>query len=292
MIKDLAKKFRASQPFNSVTTNFLKFFSDGRPSDFITTYMPRSGTVTLRLPGDETVKLWSAGDEWITNHVFWHGWDSFEPETCRLFFDLAKTARVTIDVGAHIGYYSLLAAAANRKAQVYGFEPLPMVYARLEKNIALNDFKNIKSFAIALGTHRHEAQFYYIADNRGCGIPSSSGLSLEFMSSSGVPLTSTIVPVLSLDEFAEAQALENMDLIKMDTEETEPDVLRGGMRSIRKFQPTIICEVLRAENPELEEILSELSYDFYYLGAKGPEKQTKIKAFGARDNYLFKPRPS
>ena len=290
MLKSFIKKIRASQPLNSVTTDFLKYMTDGCPPKFVETYMPRSGTVKVRLPNHETMKLWSAADEYLTNHIFWHGWDSHEPETSRLFFEYAKTSRVTFDVGAHIGYYSLLAGLANRDGDVYGFEPLPIVYSRFEKNIKLNNLQNVNGFRFALGTHSHEAKFYHVADQSGCGIPSSSGLSFEFMSSSGVPLATTTVPVRSLDDFVRENSITCLDLIKMDTEETEPDVLRGGLASIKKFQPKIICEVLRAENPELEEIISEIDYERYLLTANGPIKQPKIVAFGERDNYLFVPK--
>ena len=287
MIKQTLKNVRDFIPINHLVTASFKysFGLRGKAPEVITKYIPRAGSFSVKLPNGKNLKLWSKADECVTNLVYWHGWDAHEPETSRLFFQMAQEAKVIFDIGAHIGYYALLAAKAQPQAQVFAFEPLPIVFERLKHNLALNNLNNVQAFDFAAGTHGHIADFYHVPQ----GIPSSSGLSFEFHSRTGVEITATKVRVIALDDFIEEQKLTRLDLIKMDTEETEPDVLNGMLVSLKKFRPKIICEVLKKENPELEKVFSNLNYRYYRLTTDGPVEQTQISAVGLRDNFLFLP---
>ena len=132
LLKDAAKKIRASQPLNRFLTDSVKFFMPGDPPEFIVRYLPRSGEVKNILPNGAVMRLWSESDEQVTNLMYWRGWQAIEPETRKIFFHLARESRVTFDIGAHVGSYTLLAAAANPGGQVYSFEALPIVYERLK----------------------------------------------------------------------------------------------------------------------------------------------------------------
>jgi len=68
-------------------------------------------------------------------------WEPFETS---LFKKFIKKNSVFIDIGAHIGYYSLLCASKANNGTIVSFEPVPRNYNILQKNIALNNFKNIK----------------------------------------------------------------------------------------------------------------------------------------------------
>jgi FkbM family methyltransferase len=289
LLKEIAKKIRGSQPLNRITTDSLKLLlgNGAFSNDFLIRYLPRFGEVKSALPDGAPMRLWSEGDEQVTNYIFWKGWKALEPETKRLFYSLARESRVIFDIGAHIGSYAILAAVANRNARVFAFEPMPIVYERLIRNAALNDLPNLTCRNVAAGTHSHEADFYHAVQ----GVPSSSSLSLEFMSRTGAPIQSTKVKVIALDEFIAEHQLPSLDLIKMDTEETEPDVLQGMIHSLRKFRPKIISEVLRTENVELESILGPLGYCYYRITDSGLKPMPSIRAEGPRDNFLFLPKP-
>jgi hypothetical protein len=94
-------------------------------------HLHRFGIVRSRLPHGRTLRLWSRGDDWIANQVHWRGWDGYEPETLPLFFRLAATARVTLDVGAHVGFFTLLAGHANPEVG-----SLPLSQCRLCTNVS------------------------------------------------------------------------------------------------------------------------------------------------------------
>ena len=118
---------------------------------------------------------------------------------------------------------TLLAALANPGGRVYAFEPMPVVFDRLNFNIALNHLDNVECLASAAGAIDGTASFFHLSSE----IPSSSSLSHEFMRASGNPLDCIQVSVIRLDRFVEEKRIPRVDLLKIDTESTEPQVLQG-----------------------------------------------------------------
>ena len=143
--KRALKRLRVSQPFNYLATSAVHWLlaSTGLQSELIIKRLRRVGMVRRRLPNGRTLRLWSRADDWVSNQIYWRGWSGYEPETVPLFFRLATHARVTLDVGAYVGFYTLLAAHANPTGQVYAFEPLLSVYERLQWNVMLNGLTNV-----------------------------------------------------------------------------------------------------------------------------------------------------
>src|SRR5262249_48901648 len=156
----------------------------------------------------KVLRLWSRGDDWVSNQVFWRGWSAYEPETCPLFFRLAQRSRATLDVGAYVGYFTLLAAHANPDARVFAFEPMPDIAARLRQNLALNELSGIECIEAAVGEADGHAEFYHT----DVQFPTSSSLSQAFMGTDGV--TSSRVEVVALDRFLRERGVDHVDLLK------------------------------------------------------------------------------
>lgn len=285
------RRLRYSQPFNVIATTLVKAILDatGRRPESVIKHLHRVGNVQSTLPNGRVLRLWSRADDWVSNQVFWSSWAGYEPETGPLFLRLASRARVTLDVGAYVGFYSLLAAHANPNGRVFAFEPLPAAFERLSSNVARNGLKNVVCVRAAVGASEGTFPFYHRA---GGTLPCSSSLSLNFMRGT-VNLTNTTTNVLCLDSFARSHGLADIDLIKVDTESTEPDVLRGAADVLRDARPFIVCEVLAGRGTEaaLMEILRPLGYRFYHLTPEGPEEQPDVCGHPTWLNYLFTPLP-
>jgi FkbM family methyltransferase len=284
-VKSALKSLRSSQPFNYVTTSIAHGVLEaaGLRHPLIVKHLHRVGTVRRRLPNGRTLSLWSRGDDWISNQIYWKGWNGYEPETAPLFYRLATRARTTLDVGAYVGFYTLLAAHSNPSSRVFAFEPLEAVYERLQRNIKINKLANAQCIRAAVGNFNGESDFYHCAED----IPCSSSLSFEFMNSIA-KLQVSRVPVITLDQFVRENGVEHVDLMKIDTETTEPQVLRGMMETIRRDAPAIICEVLgRGSEQPLEELLGPLGYRFYHLTDDGPILRDRINGHPLWLNYLF-----
>jgi FkbM family methyltransferase len=240
---------------------------------------------TVPLPGGLRARLWSRGDDWVSNQVFWRGWDGYEPEMSRLFWRLATTASVTLDVGAHVGYYAILAGIANPAGSVYAFEPHPPVFERLQRNLALNRLRNVCAVKQAVGAADGSAPFFYVPGI----VPCSSSLSAEFMSGAA-RLVSRQVTVVRLDAFARSHGLGGVDLVKLDTETTEADVL-AGLGQLLAGGPDIFCEVLpQADGDALTRILEPACYSFYLLTEAGPQRRPRVISDRRWPNHLFTTR--
>jgi len=229
----------------------------------------------------------ATGEDWIPTQIFWRGWLGYEPEVTPLFYQLAKNASVVIDIGAHIGFFSLLAAYANPRAKIYAFEPLQRVYERLERNVELNGLTNVQCVRAALGKIEGESQFYFPDEQT----PVSSSLRSDMLLATlGENVVRHVkVSVLTLDGYASREQIGEVGLIKMDTERTEHDVLAGAENLLARDRPDVICEVWPdADNiKQLETILRPHGYLFYQLTRDGPQSRKEIEPSTEALNYLF-----
>ncbi len=284
-LKRILKTLRATQPLNFVTTSVVRALSGlgGGAPEVVIRHLHRMGPVNARLPNGRHLKLWSRADDWVSNQVFWRGWAGYEPETVPLFFERAKRARLIVDVGAYVGFYSLLAAHANPQATVLAFEPFAPSFERLQRNVARNRLANVRCMQLALGEHDASATLFHGAVDLPCGS------SLSPQSPADPDLVGSAVTVRALDGWLDAAGLEGVDLVKIDTETTEPEVLRGMKKVLARDRPDVFCEVLegRGTGPALEEVLGPVGYRYYLLTAAGPQERATIAGDARYLNYLF-----
>ena len=290
LVKRPLRTIRSWPPLNvPLTTGCragLRFL--GREPGILARFLPRTGLVEVPLPDGELLRMWSRADDDVTGHVYWKGWVGHEAETSPLFYDLARSARGTVDIGAHVGYFALLAAHANPSGDVYAFEPHPLVYQRLLRNTALNELENMQCMSLAVGSERGVAEFFHVKD----GIHSSSSLSQGFMESivETRRLRSSEVHVVSLDAFVEERHIPSVDLVKIDTETTEDAVFRGMTRTLARDHPIVFCEVLQEPSARIiEEILRRFDYRFYLLTDGGPVLCDRVLPQPPWRNYCFIP---
>ena len=287
--KAVLKRIRVSQPFNILATSVTRatLRAVGGHSELVVKHLHRVGAVRRSLPNGRELVLWSRGDDWIANQVYWRGWAGYEPEMAPLWFQRAAHASVVLDVGAHVGFYTLLAGHANPKGKVFAFEPHPTVHGRLVRNVGLNGLDHVRCMLTACGASAGTQALYEVV---GSGIPSGSTLEGRFMNPEwGVRCRS--VPVLMLDAFVADAELQTVDLVKLDTEGTEPQVLEGMRDTLRRHHPTVFCEVLPGRGTEeaLEAVFGTLGYRYFLLRSEGPELKDRIFGDVRWWNWLFEP---
>src|SRR5205814_4168836 len=127
-----------------------------------------------------------------------------------------------VDVGANVGYYTLLAASCvGQTGKVFAIEPSPHAYARLREAVAHNVLSHVVTLKAALGSARREGVLY---------MPPSGNHSPSL-----VPCDrqeSVRVPLRTLDDCLEEWGVEKVDLLKMDVEGFEPQVLLGARSAL------------------------------------------------------------
>jgi hypothetical protein len=109
IVKPCLKSLRGWVPLNHLATGLTKDVCNilnAEYPDFAIRHLPRCGAVTATPPNGSRMWLWSRGDDWIANQVYWRGWAASEPEALPLFYALAEEAEVILDIGAHVGIYS------------------------------------------------------------------------------------------------------------------------------------------------------------------------------------------
>ncbi len=292
------KRLRSSQPLNRLATGAARRVLSGLgvQSEFVIRHLHRVGDVRSRLPNGQELRLWSRADDWVSNQVYWRGWMGYEPETAPLFYLLATCSDAVVDVGAYVGFFTLLAAHANGAGRVLAFEPLSDAFARLTENVERNALSNVVCVPAALGRTEGEADFFHVsgpsvtdvASDGQASIPCSSSLSADFMK--GVEgVVASKVRVTTLDGYLDDRGMRRVDLMKIDTESTEPDVLEGATQLLKASRPTILCEVLpgRGTGPRLEARLFPLGYRAYHLTERGPEPRERIDGHSHWLNYLL-----
>jgi FkbM family methyltransferase len=282
-VKRALKWLRASQPFNRVATSAVRAVLriTGRDSEVVVRHLHRVGTVECRLPNGRLLKLWSLGDDWVANEVYWRGWTAYEPETTPLFFRLAARSPATIDVGAYVGFYSLLAGHANPEGRVLALEPHPQAFERLTRNVSINSVRNVECVNAAADDVEGAGELFSVPT----ALPTSSSLAQAFMA----PYSPNRIPVkrVTLDGLLAEKGVGCVGLVKIDTETTEADVLRGMSRTIARDRPAILCEVLpSAPVGAIEELLAPHGYDYYHLRPGGPTRENTLTAHGEWLNHL------
>ncbi|QZA59160.1 FkbM family methyltransferase [Candidatus Rhabdochlamydia porcellionis] len=161
--------------------------------------------------------------------------DCYEKEDEEVLFSLLKKNAVILDIGANIGWYSLLFSKRLPQSKIYAFEPIQDTYKNLVTNINLNKSDNIFSFNIGLSEKKGSLTYYYFPE--GSVLASEKNL---INCSKAKPIT---CQVDTLDTFASAQKLNRLDFIKCDVEGAEFSVIKGGLGLIKKFLPILFVEL-------------------------------------------------
>lgn len=146
-----------------------------------------------------------------------------------------------IDVGANIGHTFLKVKSINREMQYVGFEPNVISCAYLQELILANRFLDSAVMPVALGDAADVLPLNVrdaenLADS--CASLRTDNRPKGFFSHKFVAL------VQSGDEVVEALNINSISAIKIDVEGSEPSVLRGFSKTIKKIRPNVIIEIL------------------------------------------------
>lgn len=169
----------------------------------------------------------------------------WEPYESSLMSKLLRRGMTFVDVGAHVGYYSLLAAqVVGPTGLVVSFEPSPDNFALLTENVRLNGFsKTILTEHAALGAECGEANLYLSSYNTGDHRMYSTLPDDDNTFNAGARRRSVQVSVASLDEYLSRRGISQVDMIKIDVQGAEMDVLKGMKGTLlHKPQPILFTE--------------------------------------------------
>ncbi|SFD90762.1 methyltransferase, FkbM family [Marinobacter sp. DSM 26671] len=115
--------------------------------------------------------------DFIGRHIYLHG--DYEDYVSRIFLKLLEPGNNVIDIGANIGYFSLLSSSiVGKTGQVFSFEASPAIYNRLKSNIQLNNVDNVYACSNAIGDEECNIKFFEANDTH-LGLSSLRDLGLQ-----------------------------------------------------------------------------------------------------------------
>ncbi len=237
--------------------------------------LPPSGRLTIEIEG-RPVKLVTNQTSYLTHLLYWEKPEQFEYTS--IFLDLIKRVDSFFDVGANIGYYSLLAAHVNPSVEITAFEPSRGPLHFLKANIALNGFTTINVEPVALNDTNGEITFFEASSKKYAYLEHNLAGDGNTGSIRSDRFVENTVLAIRPDDYVRDAEINNIDLIKIDTEGTEHSILRSADRILSEFRPIVICETLfDTIESELDDLFSGYGYEFYNHTADGLKKSETIR---------------
>jgi FkbM family methyltransferase len=181
-----------------------------------------------------------------------------EPDTQRLLESWLRPGAVFYDLGANVGFFSLVGAAlVGPEGHVYAVEPAPVTARALRSNVARNDLANVTVIEAAAGREDGSARLD-LAD----GEVSQSARLLGENQCGGLQ-----VRVVSIDTLIREGA-SPPDVIKIDVEGAEEDAILGMRTTLASHRPSVICEIhqtLHANEHPVETALRDAGLSLSWL---------------------------
>jgi FkbM family methyltransferase len=179
---------------------------------------------------------------------------SYEPDVTKVIVELLAPTTVFLDIGANVGYYTMLAAGIATEGTVISIEPSVRNVRAIRSGIQLNGFTNVEIINAAATTRWELLAFGSTGSNGTVGDLGAGESSVDIVQ--GVPLDQALA------------TLEQLDVIKIDVEGAELIALRGAQTTIERFRPVIVSEfsppaiasVSGGSGPEYLQFLFDLGY--------------------------------
>lgn len=226
-------------------------------------YLPLRGVIFLGRPPSEPrpaivrtrvgfKMLVSTSNQVVDESIWWFG--QWEPKITAIFEGALEKRDVCIDVGANIGYHSLLASRlVGREGRVFAFEPGAAATHILALNIGLNRASNVEVSRDAVSDSTGTIELREHISGR---------LGLIGLYEEGLRFT---VPSITLDEAIGDVDPMRVRLLKIDVQGGELGVLRGAPELLKKSERLfVVCEVSR-DGAEIFDLMAEHGYRAYFL---------------------------
>jgi FkbM family methyltransferase len=199
----------------------------------------------------EGLRLWiDLGDTGVSRNCLL---GDYEPVETAFIEGFLKPGMAFIDIGANIGWYSVLAAKrVGPQGRVYSFEPRPDTCGALRKSLAENGFDHARVSQLALS----DSPGRLIVASQG-NSPGGTWLLTTEALNAAFPASAYRydVEVARLDDLP----IERCDLLKIDVEGAEYRALSGARQTLSRLKPVILSEV----NPSVLKAVSGVSVAEY-----------------------------
>ena len=194
---------------------------------------------------------------WALHKTYVFG--TYEPGVVQGLEELVQPGWTAVDVGANIGYFTLL--MANRvgpQGKVIAFEPLAENFKILKENIQLNDHRNVVAENLALMSRTGRIE-----------LRSATPGAITWVASVKIDQNSAVesqsVEAVTLDEYVQRKGIAKVDFLKIDVEGAEASVLEGATSVLDRDKPILLIEMHELDRfkDKHPAILKLLSHDYH-----------------------------
>ena len=188
-----------------------------------------------------SVNIGSQGIFKMSPQFYFSNWENFgegHNSGFKYCLEQAKNKKVVLDIGAHIGLYSMpLSRRMSSEGKIYSFEPSSVNRSYLKYHLKLNNIDNVEVLPYLVGKETIESVDFYEDTNQ---VNPMGGLVLT----KNIENDAVVVPkkMVSLDRFCEENEIRP-ELIKVDVEGAEIDLLWGGGNIIKNSRPIIVLSL-------------------------------------------------
>lgn len=209
------------------------------------------------------------------------------PETEYLKKTISPDA-ICIDIGANVGYFSMLMAKLAYLGKVYAFDPIPLNTALLRASAELNGVKNIEIIESVVGGSDGEVSLSQSTDSAYSSIRDTERKSVERI---------ICVPMITLDTFVQSRCIKPVDVLKIDVEGAEGLVLDGARTFLNDaaLRPRAILMELFDQNLRsydtcalaIIDTMQSLNYAPFFITGAAKLTEFRIERLETLYNVLF-----
>jgi FkbM family methyltransferase len=208
----------------------------------------------------------------------------YENELILLISKILKNKKIPFfDIGANNGFVSLNVKQNCKKISTYCFEPNKQLFNELKSNIFINNLKNVNVYNYGLSEKPGNKKLFFDENGNIGGSLSKSKKYKKFIKCN----------FSTLDKFVIKKKILPY-LIKCDVEGAELLILKGGVKTLQKYKPILILEILRKHTKNFKynsndiiDFLNRLEYACYKITKKKLYKISKIEKHTKETNFLF-----
>jgi len=163
---------------------------------------------------------------------------------------------IFIDIGSHMGFYSINLSKLVKN--IYSFEPILENYNQLKKNIEINNYKNIKTYNLALSNIKKEVEMWVPNKNKtgGFSIYNETDEELNIYKSNSIHKEKALSDILDA-----ILILNNKKIvIKIDVERHEKNVIEGAVNILKENEVLLQVEIFESRKEEVFKLLQILGY--------------------------------
>jgi len=219
--------------------------------------------------------------------LFWNGPEAYEKTTSKLLALLIGRSRVFFDIGSNIGIYAVYAGVKFPAVTTYAFEPVPAIWKKNCLFHRSNQLSEKNVLSVALGDRQGQQELIIPLFDGAVEEQQTATLRSNTWQSSHETVERVSVECTTLDAFSANNAIPaGVCCLKIDVEDHEAAVLRGGRNFIQSRRPWIVCELLpnqkvdpatgtrMNDNAETLSLVEELAYTPFAITGDGLFRMT------------------